>query len=80
MIKNDTTLLSNNDFSRQSVFDRLYQDSRKKKVIKNCIDDSMRKDKKISQSILQESNMSIDPCLVIYEKNTKAYQSAMFKR
>ena len=42
MIKNDTTLITN-EFSRQSVFDRLYQNSRKKKVIKNCINDSMRK-------------------------------------
>lgn len=31
MTKNNTTLMSN-DCSRQSVFDRLYQDSRKKKV------------------------------------------------
>ncbi len=35
MIKNDTTLNSNNDFSRQTVFDRLYQNSRKKKIVKN---------------------------------------------
>lgn len=52
MIKNDTTLMTN-DFSRQSVFDRLYQDSRKKKIVRNCVQDSNRKDKKISQSILQ---------------------------
>ncbi len=35
VIKNDTTLNSNNDFSRQTVFDRLYQNSRKKRIVKN---------------------------------------------
>ncbi len=35
--KNDATQLSNYDPMRQSVFDRLYKDSRKKKVVKNCI-------------------------------------------
>jgi len=83
MVKNhnDTTLISN-DHSRQSVFDRLYQDSRKKKVVRNCVDDSTtnRKEKKISQSILQDSRMSADPCLLIYEKNTKAQQSSIIKR
>jgi hypothetical protein len=67
MVKNlnDTTMLSNG-FSRQSVFDRLYQDSRKKKTIKNGIENTHKKDNKISQSILQESNISADPCLLIY--------------
>lgn len=35
--KNDATQLSNYDPMRQSVFDRLYKDSRKKKVVKNSI-------------------------------------------
>ncbi len=40
MVKhNDTTMMSNG-FSRQSVFDRLYQDSRKKKIIKNGIENT----------------------------------------
>ncbi len=80
MVKhNDTTMMSNG-FSRQSVFDRLYQDSRKKKTQKNGVENTQKKDKKISQSILQDSNMSVDPCLLIYEKNTKLHQSAIMKR
>ena len=76
---NDTTMISNG-FSRQSVFDRLYKDSRKKKVISNFVEDTQRKDKKVSQSILHDSNMSVDPCILIYEKNTKMQQSAIMKR
>ena len=80
MVKhNDTTMMSNG-FSRQSVFDRLYQDSRKKKTQKNGVENTQKKDKKISQSILQDSNLSVDPCLLIYEKNTKMYQSSIMKR
>lgn len=39
---NDTTMMSNG-FSRQSVFDRLYQDSRKKKILKNGLENTQKK-------------------------------------
>ena len=64
--RNDSTIISSNDWSRQSVFDRLYKDSRKKKVIKNCIEESNKKNSKLSKSVLQSSNVSLDPCLLIY--------------
>lgn len=77
--KNDSTLISNGDWSRQSVFDRLYKDSRKKKTTKNCVDETNKKNK-LSNSYLQSSNVNVDPCLAIYEKNTKAYQSSLLRR
>lgn len=65
MIRNDVSLISN-DCSRRSVFDRLYEVSKKKKIDNSDLEKSKRKKHKISASILQTSNISSDPCLLIY--------------